>query len=166
MGRWTVPSDQIRQKYEAYWNSTDIYQREEHGITRYKHNMTSITHKLDKVDNIPVDTSPCVITFRNEIISDNLDNFTDLSVYEHKPYVDEGIIAVTDASVIGERGTWEAIVTKRNGKELCRDQGVLTSQNLSSYQAESQRCKGELLLIKKFNKDTLRVPFCDNLSAI
>jgi hypothetical protein len=89
--------------------------------------MTSITHKLKKVDNIPVDAFPCVITFGNEIISDILGKFTDLSVYEHKPHVDEGIIAVTNASVIKERGTWATIVTTRNVKELCRDQGILTS---------------------------------------
>jgi hypothetical protein len=74
-----------------------------------------------KLDNIPVNAFHCVITFRNEIISDILENFTDLSVYEHKPYADEGIIAITDASVMVERGTWAAIVTTRNGKELCRD---------------------------------------------
>jgi hypothetical protein len=121
LGRWTVPSDQIRQKYKAYWNSMDVYQRKEHGIIRYKHNMASITHKVEKVDNIPVNAFPCVIVFRNKIISDILDNFTDVSVYEHKTYVDEGIIAVTDTSVMGERGTLAAIVTTRSGKELCRD---------------------------------------------
>jgi hypothetical protein len=99
--------------------------------------MTSITHKLEKVVNIPANAFPCVITFTNEMISDILDNFTDLSVNEHKPYVDEGVILVTDASAIGEKGTWAAIVTTRNRKELCRDQGVLTYQNLSSYRAES-----------------------------
>jgi hypothetical protein len=135
LGRWTVLSDQIRQKYKAYWNSMDVCQREEHGIITYKHNMTSITHKFEKVYNILVDVFPYIITFRYEIISDILDNFTDLSVYEHKPYVDEGTIVVTGASAIGERGTWAAIVTTRNGKELCRDQGVLISRNLSSYWA-------------------------------
>jgi hypothetical protein len=114
----------------------DVYQRKEHGIIRYKHNMASITHKIEKVDNIPVNAFPYVIIFRNEIISDILDNFTDLSVYEHKTYVDEGIIAVADTSVMGERGTWAAIVTTRNGKELCRDYGVLISQNLRSYRVE------------------------------
>jgi hypothetical protein len=80
--------------------------------------MTSITHKLEKVDNIPPDVFACVITFRNEIISDILDNFTDFGVCEHEPYVDEGIIAVTDASVLGEKCAWAAIVTTSNGKEL------------------------------------------------
>jgi hypothetical protein len=47
LGRWTVPSDQIRQKYNAYWNTTEVYKREDHGITRYKHNMSAITCKLD-----------------------------------------------------------------------------------------------------------------------
>jgi hypothetical protein len=78
--------------------------------------MSSITCKVDQVDNIPVDAFPCVITLRNEIISDISDNFSEQTICEHKPYVYEGIIAVTDASVIGERGTWEAIVTTRNGK--------------------------------------------------
>jgi hypothetical protein len=32
-GRRTVPSDQIRQKYNAYWNTTEVYKREGHGIT-------------------------------------------------------------------------------------------------------------------------------------
>jgi hypothetical protein len=164
LGRWTVPSDQMRQKYKVYWNSTEVYKREEHGITRYKHNMTTITHKLDKVDNIPVNAFPCVITFRNEIISDISDNFTEKTVYEHKPYVDEGIIP--DASVIGKRGTWTAIVTARNEKELCRDQGIMTSRNLSSYRAELQGCKGSLLLLNKFNKGTPQELICDNLSAI
>jgi hypothetical protein len=116
LGRWIVPSDQIRQKYNAYWNTTEVYKREDHGITRYKHNMSSITCKVDQVDNIPVDAFPCVITLRNEIITDFSDNFSEQTICEHKPYVYEGIIAVTDASVIGERGTWEAIVTTRNGK--------------------------------------------------
>jgi hypothetical protein len=103
-------------KIKVYWNSKDIYQREEHGIIRYKHNMTSITHKFEQVNNIPTDAFPCVITFRNEIISDIIDNFTDLSVYEHKPYADGGIIALNDASVTGERGAWAVIVTTDNGK--------------------------------------------------
>jgi hypothetical protein len=105
LGRWTVPSDQIRQKYNAYWNTTKVYKREGHGITRYKHNMSSITCKVDQVDNIPADAFPCVITLRNEIISDISENCIEQTICEHKPYVDEGIIAVTDASVIGERGT-------------------------------------------------------------
>jgi hypothetical protein len=124
--------------------------------------MASITHKIEKVDNIPVNAFPYVIIFRNEIISDILDNFTDLSVYERKTYVDERIIAVTDASVMGERGTWAAIVTTRNGKELCRDHGVLISQNLRSYRVELQGCKGALLLLKKINKETSRVLLFDN----
>jgi hypothetical protein len=37
--------------------------------------MAAITRKIDQVDNIPVDAFPCVITFRNEIISDISDNF-------------------------------------------------------------------------------------------
>jgi hypothetical protein len=128
--------------------------------------MTSITCKLDKVDNILVNTFPCVITLRNEIIPDISDNFTEKSVYEHKTYADEGIIAVTDASVIGERGTWAAIVTTRDGKELCRGQGLMISRNLSNHRAELQGCKGVLLLLNKFNKDISRVLLCDNLSAI
>jgi hypothetical protein len=67
--------------------------------------MAAITRKIDQVDNIPVDAFPCVITLRNEIISDISDNFIEQTVCEYKPYVDEGIIAVTDASVLGERGT-------------------------------------------------------------
>jgi hypothetical protein len=128
--------------------------------------MTFITHKHEQVNNIPADSFPCVITFRNQIISDISDKFSDLSVFEYKLYTDEGIIAVTDASVIGKRGTWAASVTTRNGKELCRDQGVLTSRNLSSYWEELQGCKGALQLLNKFNKDTPRVLLCDNLSAI
>jgi hypothetical protein len=117
--------------------------------------MSSITRKLDKVNNIPIDAFPCVITLRYEIISNISDNFTEQSVYEHKPYV--------DASVIGERDAWAAIVTTRNGKELCRDQGLMISQNLSSYREELQGCKGALLLVNKFNKDMSRVLLCDNL---
>jgi ribonuclease HI len=166
LGRWIVTSDQIRQKYNAYWNSTDVYLRKEQGITRHKHNMTVITHKLKQVNEIPVNALPCVLNFRNQIVSDISDNFSGLSVSEDKTYTEEGIIAVTDASVIGERGTWAAIVTTRNGKELCRDQGVLTSRNLSNYRAELQGCKGALQLLNKFNKDTPKVLLCDNLSAI
>jgi hypothetical protein len=65
--------------------------------------MSSITHKIDKINNIPADSFPCIITLRNEITLDISDDFTEQSVYEHEPYVDEGIIAVTDASVIGKR---------------------------------------------------------------
>jgi hypothetical protein len=97
--------------------------------------MVAITRKIDQVDNIPVDAFPCVITFRNEIIKDISENFIEQNVCEYKPYVDEGIIAVTDASVIGERVTWAAIVTTRKGKELYRDQGIMSSPNLSSYRA-------------------------------
>jgi hypothetical protein len=103
--------------------------------------MAAISRKIDQVDNIPVDAFPCVITLRNKIISDISDNFIEQTVYAYKPYVDEGIIAVTDASIIGERGTWAAIVTTRKGKELYRDQGLMTSSNLSSYRAELQGCK-------------------------
>jgi hypothetical protein len=67
---------------------------------------------------------------------------------------------------MGESGTWAAIVTTRNGKELFRDQGVLTSRNLSSYRAEPQGCKGTIQLLNKFNKDTPRVLSCENLSMI
>jgi hypothetical protein len=66
--------------------------------------MAAITRKINQVDNIPIDAFPCVITFRHEIISDISDNFIKQTVCEYKPYVNEGIIAVTDASVIGERG--------------------------------------------------------------
>jgi hypothetical protein len=83
----------------------DEYEREEHGIISYKHNMTSFTHPFKYFDMIPAAVFPYVITFKNEIISNILDNFTDLSIFEHKPYVDEGVIAVTGASLIGERGT-------------------------------------------------------------
>jgi hypothetical protein len=126
-------------------------------ITRYKHNMAAITRKVDQVDNIPVDAFLCVITFRDEIISDISDNFIEQNVCEYKPYVDKGIIAVSDSLVIGERGTWAAIVTTRKGKELYRDQGIMSSPNLSSYRAELQGCKGALLLLNKFDKDTPRV---------
>jgi hypothetical protein len=122
--------------------------------------------KLEQFDNIHADTFPCVITFRNEIISDISKNFNDLSISEHQSHIEEGILAVNDASEIGQKGTWAAIVTTRNGKELCRDQGVLISRNLSSYRAELQGCKGALLLLNKFSKDTSRVLLCDNLSAI
>jgi hypothetical protein len=106
----------MRQKYNAYWNSNEVYKREGNGITRYRHNMASITGKIDQVDNIPADAFPCVITFRNELISDISDNFIEKTVCEYNPYVDEGIIAVTDASVIGERGTWAAVVTTKKEK--------------------------------------------------
>jgi hypothetical protein len=56
-----------------------------------------------------------------------------------------------------EVGTWAAIVTTRKGKELYRDQGLMTIANLSSYRAEFQGCKGALLLLNKFDKDTPRV---------
>jgi hypothetical protein len=128
--------------------------------------MSSITCKVDQVDNIPVDAFPCLITLRNEILSDISDNFSEQTICELKPYVDKGIIAVTDASVIGERGTWAAIVTTRNGKELCRDQGLMICPNLISYRVELQGCKGALLLLNKFDKDTPRVLLCDNMSAI
>jgi ribonuclease HI len=128
--------------------------------------MTVITHKLEQVNKIPANAFPCVTNFQNQIISNISGNFSDLSVSEDKPYIEEGIIAVTDASVIGERGSWAAIVTTRKGKELCKDQGVLTSRNLSSYRAELQGCKGALQLLNKFNKDMPRVLLCDNLSAI
>jgi hypothetical protein len=105
LGRWIVTSDQIRQKYKTYWNSMEVYQREENGITSYKHNMTFITQKLEQVDNIPANAFPCIITFRNEIISEISHNFNNLSVSEHQTHIREGIIAVTDASVIGEKGT-------------------------------------------------------------
>jgi hypothetical protein len=49
LGRWAVPSDQIRRKYNAYWNTTEVYKREGNGITRYKHNMAAITQKLIKL---------------------------------------------------------------------------------------------------------------------
>jgi hypothetical protein len=98
--------------------------------------MAAITRKINQVDNIPVDAFPCVITFRNEIISDISDNFIKQTVCEYKPYVDEEIIAVTDAKVIGERVTWAAMGTTRKGKELYRDQGLMTSPNLGSYRAE------------------------------
>jgi hypothetical protein len=68
LGRWAVPSDHIRQKYNAYWNTTEVYKREGHGITRYKHNMAAITRKIDQVNYIPVDAFPCVFTLRNGII--------------------------------------------------------------------------------------------------
>jgi hypothetical protein len=139
LGRWIVPSYQIGPKYNAYWNTTKVYKREDHGITRYKHNMSSITCKVNQVDNIPVCAFPFIITLGNEIISDISDNFSEQTICEHKPYVDEGIIAVTDASVIGERGTWAAIVTTRNGKELCGDQGLMICPYLSSYRAEIAR---------------------------
>jgi hypothetical protein len=42
----------------------------------------------------------------------------------------------------------------------------MTSSNLSIYRAELQGCKGALLLLKKFDKDTPRVFLCDNMSAI
>jgi hypothetical protein len=128
--------------------------------------MAAITRKIDQVDNIPVKAFPCVITFRNEIISDISDNFIEQNVCEYKLYVDEGIIAVTEASVIGERDTWAEIVTTKKGKELYRDQGIMSSPNLSSYRAELQGCKGALLLLNKFYKDTPRVLLCDNMSAI
>jgi hypothetical protein len=111
--RWTVPSDQIRQKYNAYWNTTEVYKREGHGITRFKNNMAAITQNIYQVNNILVDAFPCEITLRNEIISDISDIFIEHTVCGFTPNVDEGIIAVTDASVIGERGTWAAIVTTR-----------------------------------------------------
>jgi hypothetical protein len=38
--------------------------------------------------------------------------------------------------------------------------------NLSSYRAESQGCKGALLLLNKFDMDTPRVLLCVNMSAI
>jgi hypothetical protein len=166
LGRWTVPSDQIRQRYNAYGNTNEVYKREGNGITRYKHNMAAITRKIDQVDNIPVDAFPCIITFRDEIISDFSYNFIEQNVCEYKPYVEKGIIAVTDASVIGERGTWATIVTTRKGKELYRDQGIMSSPNLSSYRAELQGHKGALRLLNKFDKDTPRVVLCDNMSAI
>jgi hypothetical protein len=65
---------------------------------------SSITCKVDQVDNIPIDSFPCVINLRNEIISEISDNCIEQTICEHKTYVDEEIIAVTDASVIGERG--------------------------------------------------------------
>jgi hypothetical protein len=92
LGRWTVPSDQIRQKYKAYWNTTEVYKREGHGIARYKHNMVAITRKIDQVDNILVDAFTCVITLRNEIISDISDNFIEQNICEYKPYIDEGML--------------------------------------------------------------------------
>jgi hypothetical protein len=128
--------------------------------------MTVITHKLEQVNEIPVNAFLCVINFRNQIFSNISDKFSVLSVSEDNTCIEEGIIAVTVASVIRERGTWAAIVTTRNGKELCRDQGVLTSRNLSSYRAELQGYKGALQLLNKFNKDTPQVLLCDNLSEI
>ena len=53
----------------------------------------------------------------------------------------DSIVAVTDASVIEHKGTWAAILTDPEGRELGQAQGFISRKNLHSFRTELEECK-------------------------
>jgi hypothetical protein len=51
-----------------------------------------------------------------------------------------------------------AIVTSHTGKELNKDQGSITGENVTNYRAELQGCRGALYLLNEFS--TVIKQFC------
>ena len=66
-----------------------------------------------------------------------------------------GIIAVTDASVIGNHSTWSAIITDMEGKELHQSQGTISGDGLTSFRVELEGCRGVMVQLQKFPNATL-----------
>ena len=77
-----------------------------------------------------------------------------------------GIIAVTDASVIGNHGTWSAIITDMEGKELHQSQGTISGDGLTSFRAELEGCRGVMVQLQIFPNATSITLFCNNIAVI
>ena len=76
------------------------------------------------------------------------------------------VIAVTDASVVDNQGTWAAIITDPKGIEINQMQGSISGEGLTSFRAELDGCRGVLTLLKRYPKVTTITLFCDNIAVI
>ena len=133
--------------------------------TRYdiNNNITNTKH----FSRTKSDTAyPCTLTWTGQIRT--LPQIaTQILQHTQEQYTTTGnITVVTDASVIGDKGTWAIIFVDNKGKTITQRQGGITDKNITSFRAELDGCREAILMIKQFpNADNFKV-YCDNKAVI
>jgi endonuclease/exonuclease/phosphatase family metal-dependent hydrolase len=166
LGKWTVPSSSIRQKYPYYSNLDTLYHQTTIHIESYEIYNKTKGKETGYKTNIPNNAYPCVVTSTGQILSTiECESITPDNAEEEFGY-SGSVIAVTDASVVGHQGTWAAIITDLQGKELNQMQGSISVEGLTSFRAELDGCRGVLTLLKRYPNVTTITLFCDNIAVI
>ena len=166
LGKWIVPSNLIRHRYSYYFNSERLYHQTSDRIKIYEFNDITKGKEIGQGLQIPHNAYPCEVTSTGRIVA-NINNAVAIMVGTVEEFEYGGsIIAVTDASVVGNQGTWAAILTDSDGKEIHQIQGSISGDSLTSFRAELDGCRGVLTLLKKYPKVTTITLFCDNIAVI
>ena len=167
LGKWIVPSHLIRRKYPYYSDTHRLYHQTVGQIYSYELNNRTKGNEIGEVLEIPQHAYPCDISsdgqLRTDIAFEIVLAHPEIGV--NKDF-QGGIIAVTDASVIGNHGTWSAIITDMEGKELHQSQGTISGDGLTSFRAELEGCRAVMVQLQKFPNATSMTLFCDNIAVI
>jgi endonuclease/exonuclease/phosphatase family metal-dependent hydrolase len=166
LGKWIVASDVIRKKYLYYSDSHTLFQLTSNNVLTYAiHNKTK-GNSTGQTNHIPTDAYPCLITPTGHLLSSITFELNLTAENDAMEEYNGNIIAVTDASVVGNQGTWAAILTDPVGKELGQLQGSLTDDDLTSFRAELDGCRGVMKLLQRYPKCNQITLFCDNAAVI
>jgi hypothetical protein len=108
LGKWTVPPNEIQKEYHSYCNKKYVYQRHKERYT---------AQRLDNKHRVAGSKS----FTRNKSSTALLHAVTEISQHTTEVYATTVIVtAVTDSSVIGDKGTWSVIFVNAKGKALCQ----------------------------------------------
>ena len=146
LGKWTVPSSTIRRKYPYYSNLETLYHQTTNLIKTYEINNKTKGIAKGYTTKIPNNAYPCAVSATGQILSEiECESIGQEEEEEEFDYCGS-VIAVTDASVVDNQGTWAAIITDPKGIEINQMQGSISGEGLTSFRAELDGCRGVLTL--------------------
>jgi Reverse transcriptase (RNA-dependent DNA polymerase) len=167
LGKWIVQSNEIRQKFYAYANDTNVYKSFEDGYSKHQILRNNrISPSSYKVTTLPSNAYPCALSVMGYLRYSSKGVLkTSQAVTTPKSYTGT-IIAVTDASVVQNSGTWSVILVDDRGKTLQQQQGKLSGNNLTSFRAELDGCRAAIKLVSEYPHSGEVKLFCDNQAVI
>ena len=137
LGRWVVPSDEIRRLYTYYRTETELFKREKGKIKKWNiiagSTFMSKQFQSYNTEKIPRSAIPCVISLTENIYTEYQQVVVEESQEKEARWIAEEIIAVTDASVIEGKGTWAYFIADINGNIMEEMSDNIREHPISSF---------------------------------
>ena len=170
LGRWVVPSDEIRRLYTYYRTETELFKREKGKIKKWNiiagSTFMSKQFQSYNTEKIPRSAIPCVICLTENIYTEYQQVVIEESQEKEARWIAEKIIAVTDASVIEGKGTWAYFIADINGNIIEEMSDYKREHLISSFRAEMFGVKNVLKGLQNSQEETNIRIYCDNEAVI
>ena len=170
LGRWVVPSDEIRRLYTYYRTETELFKREKGKIKKWNiiagSTFMSKQFQSYNTEKIPRSAIPCVFSLTENIYTEYQQVVVEESQEKEARWIAEEIIAVTDASVIEGKGTWAYFIADINGNIMEEMSDNIREHPISSFRAEMIGVKNVLKGLQNSQEETNIRIYCDNEAVI